>query len=221
MPPAKKPTRKERDRQRNIDEILRAAESVFAEQGYEGARMADIAARAEFSVGYLYQTWDGKVDLYQSLLESKFKEFKSCVEGGIGSTTDPYQQINILIDAHVTFVEKNKEFAKIYLVETSPAERRAFNAVGSRLRKAHTAYIKLVAKIFEKGVDKGIFAPHPPRDLALALEGMIFEFAKDHFRNDPSGDLTDRIDVMKRIFFNPVLANYTKNTKNKKETRKP
>jgi len=218
MARAKKISRKERERQRNVEEILRAAESVFAEKGYEGARMSDIAKRAEFSVGYLYQTWGGKEDLYESLIESKFRAFKNHVETGIAATFDPLEKINVLIDAHVEFMSNNKEFAKIYLVETTPAARRAFNAVGSRLRKAHTAYIKLVAEIFENGVKKGLFAAYPPRDLAIALEGMIFEFAKDHMRNDPDGDFTDRIDVMKKIFFNPVLAGAPKN---KKETGRP
>ena len=218
MAPVKKPTRKERERQRHVQEILRAAESVFAEKGYEGARMSDIAERAEFSVGYLYQTWQGKGDLYQSLVESKFREFKAHVESGIGSTTDPFEKINVLIDTHVEFIDKNKEFAKIYLVETSPAERRAFNAVGNRLSKAHTDYIGLVADIFERGIEKNFFVSLPPRDLAIALEGMIFEFAKDHFKNDPGGNFTDRIAVMKQIFFYPVLA---KTPKPKKESMKP
>lgn len=218
MARSKKISRKERERLQHVEEILGAAESVFAEKGYDGARMNDIAKRAEFSVGYLYQTWGGKEDLYESLIESKFKKFKNHVENGIAATSDPLEKINVLIDAHVEFMDKNKEFAKIYLVETTPAARRAFNAVGSRLRKAHTAYIELVAEIFESGVKKGLFAAYPPRDLAIALEGMIFEFAKDHIRNNPEGDFTDRIDVMKMIFFNPVLANAPEH---KKETRKP
>jgi AcrR family transcriptional regulator len=218
MASEKKITRKERDRQRHAEEILKAAESVFAEKGYEGARMSDIAERAEFSVGYLYQTWEGKGDLYRSLVESKFEAFKMHVENGINSTTDPFDKVNVLIDAHAEFIEENKEFAKIYLVETSPAEIRAVNAVGNRLKKAHTDYLILVANIFKNGVDKKIFTALPPRDLALALEGMIFEFAKDHFRNNPNGDFTNRIEVMKQIFFSPVLANAPKS---KKETRKP
>jgi AcrR family transcriptional regulator len=221
MARAKKISRKERERRRHVEEILKAAESVFAEKGYDGARMSDIAKHAEFSVGYLYQSWGSKEDLYESLVESKFKAFKTHVENGIAAASDPLDKINVLIDAHVEFMGNNKEFAKIYLVETTPAARRAFNAVGSRLKNAHTGYIKLVAEIFENGIKQGLFTTHPPRDLAIALEGMIFEFAKDHIRNDPEGDFTDRIDVMKQIFFSPVLAKPTTPIKNKKETKKP
>ena len=74
MATSKKITRKEREKERYKTEILHAAESVFSEKGYERARMSDIALEAEFSVGYLYQTWESKEDLYVSLFESKITE---------------------------------------------------------------------------------------------------------------------------------------------------
>ena len=86
-------TRRERERHRHIGEILDAAETVFAEKGYEGARMNDIARKAEFSVGYLYQTWDSKEDLYVSLVESKFKAFREL----IGDKLDERQKITLLM----------------------------------------------------------------------------------------------------------------------------
>ncbi|UCG52852.1 MAG: TetR/AcrR family transcriptional regulator [Candidatus Latescibacterota bacterium] len=215
MTPAKKISRKERERQQHMTEILQVAESVFAEKGYDRTRMSDIAKKAEFSVGYLYQTWEGKEDLYYSLVESKFKEFKRFVQDKIRSASDPYEQIDVLIDAHANFIEQNKAFAKIYLVETSPAEMRILNTVGIRLRRAHTHYLRLVEQIFADGIKKGTYASLPPRDLAVALEGMIFAFARDYLRNSSNNDFTHRIDNMKRIFFHSVL----KNTRGKPKER--
>ncbi len=206
MASTKKVSRKERERRRHTEEILLAAEAVFAEKGYDGTRMSDIAERAEFSVGFLYQMCNGKEDLYQSLLESKFKEFKKFVENEIESTSDPFEEINTLIDAHVRFIEENRAFAKIYLVETSPAEIRAFKRLGNRLRNAHTEYLTLVTGIFEKGIQNGVFTPLPPRDLALALEGAIFAFARDYLRESSERSFADMAEVMKRIFFYPVVS---------------
>ncbi len=201
----KKTPRKERERQRNIGEIFKAAETVFAEKGFEGARMSDIAKQAEFSVGYLYQIWEGKDDLYSSLVESKDREFKSYVEQQIASADDPLGQISALIDAHVDFISENTAFAKILLVETSPAEMHVIRTVGSRFRRAHTGYLKLVETIIANGTNTGIFVALPPGDLALAVEGTVFSFAKDHFRNSPGKDFTGRSDAMKRILFHLLL----------------
>jgi AcrR family transcriptional regulator len=209
--------RREREKQRHIDEMLEAAESVFAEKGYERARMSDIAKKAEFSVGYLYQTWDGKEDLYVSLIESKFREFKNFIEEKIDAASGPAEQIDVLVDAHVDFIDQNKAFARLYLVETPPAEMHALSKLGGRLRRAHASHLHRVEKIFDRGVRNGVFIPVRPRDLALALEGIIFAFAKDHLRNSPNTGFVRRGEVMKRIFFDSILR---KTLEPKKETRR-
>lgn len=50
--------------------ILAAAETVFAEQGYEGARIADIAKRAKCSVGAVYFRFKDKDALFFAIAES-------------------------------------------------------------------------------------------------------------------------------------------------------
>jgi AcrR family transcriptional regulator len=200
----KQRTRRERDRERRIGEVLDAAEAVFAEKGYERARVSDIARRAEFSVGYLYQTWKGKEDLYVSLIEAKFREFKSYLEEKIQAAPGPTEQIEVLIDAHLAFIDRNKRFAKLFLVETYPPERRILTSLGTHLKRVHADYLDLVAGIFERGVKRGVFAPVEPRDLALALEGMLTAFVKHHVATSPSADLTRKGRVMKQIFFEPV-----------------
>jgi AcrR family transcriptional regulator len=206
MASEKKAPRKQRERKRHIGEIFKAAETVFAEKGFEGARMSDIARQAEFSVGYLYQIWEGKDDLYSSLVESKFHEFKKYVEEQIASSTEPLDQINALIDAHVDFINENNAFAKIVLVETSPAEMHIIRTVGTRFRRAHTNYLRIVEKIIANGAGRGVFVALPPWDLTLAIEGTVFSFAKDHFRNSPGKEFRSRSDAMKQILFRLLLA---------------
>ncbi len=61
-------TRKEREALRHRSAILEAAESLFAEQGFHATTVQMIADAAEFSVGYLYKHFDGKEDLYRTLV---------------------------------------------------------------------------------------------------------------------------------------------------------
>lgn len=50
--------------------LLEAAELVFAEKGYEGARLQDIAARAGCSVGAVYFRFKDKNALFSAIAES-------------------------------------------------------------------------------------------------------------------------------------------------------
>ncbi|MDE1167787.1 MAG: TetR/AcrR family transcriptional regulator [Pseudomonas sp.] len=55
-------------RQKNIEKILLAAEQVFAENGFAGAAMADIALQAELPRANLNYYFSTKEDLYREVL---------------------------------------------------------------------------------------------------------------------------------------------------------
>lgn len=49
--------------------VLEAAAAVFAEQGFEGARVAQIAKAAGLSVGAIYNHWQSKAELLAAVVE--------------------------------------------------------------------------------------------------------------------------------------------------------
>jgi AcrR family transcriptional regulator len=200
-----KPTRKERERARHRSEIIDAAERVFAEKGYERARMSDIADEAEFSVGFLYQTWENKEDLYVSMLESKMIEFKKHVQERIKGGITPLEQIGLLIESSVDFVDEHKGFARLILASDSPTLDNVWGPVRNRIKKLNDAHHQFFEKVFAEGIKDGTFVDVPPRDLALALDGVIFAFAKDHLRNTPDKSFVQRGDVIKKVFLQSVL----------------
>ena len=64
------PTRREREREARRQAMLDAARTVFAEKGYENARLDEIAERAEFGKGTLYNYFEGgKEDILFALFE--------------------------------------------------------------------------------------------------------------------------------------------------------
>src|SRR3954454_13961534 len=56
----------ERSKKR-VQKIVDAASLVFAEEGYEAATMEGIAARAETSIGSIYQFFPNKLSLFNAL----------------------------------------------------------------------------------------------------------------------------------------------------------
>ncbi len=56
------------------EKILRAAVAEIADRGYEHARLVDIAARAELTVGSVYTWFKNKSDLFNAALEFSLKE---------------------------------------------------------------------------------------------------------------------------------------------------
>ncbi|MCI5131850.1 MAG: TetR/AcrR family transcriptional regulator, partial [Candidatus Electrothrix sp. EH2] len=66
--PKNKPSRREREKQRQRKDMLEAAEQLFAEKGYHNASMQEIAEQAEFAVGTLYKFFKNKEDMYRALM---------------------------------------------------------------------------------------------------------------------------------------------------------
>ena len=55
-------------RRKNVEKILLAAEKIFAEQGYAGTKMADIALHAELPRSNLHYYFTTKEELYREVL---------------------------------------------------------------------------------------------------------------------------------------------------------
>jgi len=60
---------REQRRARTRDELLDAATRVFAEKGFHGASVDDVAASAGYTTGAVYSNFAGKEDLFLSAFE--------------------------------------------------------------------------------------------------------------------------------------------------------
>ncbi|MBW2268130.1 MAG: TetR/AcrR family transcriptional regulator [Deltaproteobacteria bacterium] len=59
--------------------ITEAAERVFAQKGTDASRMREIAAEAGISLGTLYGVIDGKESLFQTIHQTRMREFLDCI----------------------------------------------------------------------------------------------------------------------------------------------
>jgi len=62
----------EAEKQERIEQILKAARTLFVKKGYLGATMRDIAQEAELSTGAIYVYFSGKDEIYAKVCEEAF-----------------------------------------------------------------------------------------------------------------------------------------------------
>lgn len=60
---------RERRRQQTRDVLIAAATEVFAERGFDGTSLEEIAERAGFTRGAIYKNFSGKEELYFAVIE--------------------------------------------------------------------------------------------------------------------------------------------------------
>src|SRR4029077_18885673 len=93
------------------DRLLAAAVEVFVEQGYEGARVQDIARAAGLTTGAIYANFRGKEDLLfdaigaradaemtSMLAEAQGREVRELLEVLGDRLVQPREQVPLLID---------------------------------------------------------------------------------------------------------------------------
>ena len=86
-------TRREREKLRHRDEILAAAETLFAQKGFHGTTVEEVAARAEFAVGTVYNFFPSKDDLYRSLLQIRCEQLAAEGNALLDCAEDPLAEV--------------------------------------------------------------------------------------------------------------------------------
>ena len=83
--------------------IFRAAGRLFAERGYEGTRLDDVAAAAGVTKPIVYRHFDSKKALYMALLEKHEADLPSFLEG---TRRDP--TFHAILEVWLDYVRENQ-----------------------------------------------------------------------------------------------------------------
>ena len=101
------------------DRLLRAAADVFAERGYDGTRVADIAAAAGVSNGALYSHFDSKAELLVGALREHGRRMLADL-----FAADPDRSITELLLIIGRWLPRRREPSGYLIVEALVSARR-------------------------------------------------------------------------------------------------
>src|SRR5687767_12383789 len=73
---------------RTRERLLDAAAEVFAERGFAGASIDEIAVRAGHTKGAVYSNFEGKDDLFLALIDSRLAVKAAELDDGFDGVTD-------------------------------------------------------------------------------------------------------------------------------------
>jgi len=91
------------------ERLVEAATQVFAERGYEGARVEQIADAADVSPGLLYRHFEGKQELYTEILQLANRELMAHLTQAAAPDLPTSERVRRGLDAFFTFVESHRQ----------------------------------------------------------------------------------------------------------------
>jgi TetR/AcrR family transcriptional regulator len=192
--------RKGREHFAHRKEILWAAEKLFAAKGFFPTTMSEIAQKAEFGTGTLYKYFKSKEDLYFTLIDEKTEEVNQLVRAELSQKSPALERIERVLLLQFEFIEKNKDFFRIYISERNRFEWTVKDELGREIHEKMVAYIDLLARVMRQGIKEGVFKSKDPVDLAHALVGITNSFVFEWLIAPRRYPLISKIDTVLDIF---------------------
>jgi AcrR family transcriptional regulator len=177
--------------------LIRSAEKIFARDGFEAAKLEEIAAEAGYTRGAFYANFDSKEDLFFALLEGEVSSRINTVERMTRSVQEPEAKVLAFREFFLTISQDRRwsllalEF-KLFAVR-HPEVKTRLAAMNRRLVKSR---IGILRDIIE---GTGRKLPITPAAVAMSLSAVANALGLEH--------MLDR-GLMPESALKQILGNY-------------
>jgi len=160
---------------------LSAAAALFAERGFDGVSVAEVARLARANKALINYHFGGKLQLYRTIVREMFAELLSRLEPLRADPRPPDQLLRELIAIVGDSANRRRP-------QLSRMMLREVIAGGPHLDQEVLVYpmraFSVVREIIERGVRERVFRPVDPIMTHLSLlGGLVFFFATADFRS--------------------------------------
>lgn len=171
------PRRRDEARALFRNAILEAAEAVFAERGFHGARIQDIAERARIAVGTVYNHFEQKDQVLVALLEERTEEMVEQLAPVRGDPKPFPARLTARVARVLGYVEAHRAF---FTIATEHGLFASGVPSGAPASSRHLRQLKKFRGVFQalvqEGVSSGDLEPLEGDALVRFLGGTIRAF---------------------------------------------
>jgi len=204
--------RKEREKERRRQQIIVAAKRVFSEKGFNKATMEDIAHEAELSPGTLYLYFKNKEELYASLSLRILQYLHIRVEHANKEDLAPEQKMDALVEAmYDVYAFDPLILINMFHLQSSETLKNLSPKLMSEIEELSRKSIGAIARIFEQGIDSGLFIDRHPvamADIFWALfSGVILWTTSKKIFNEEKDYLKDTLKIAFEVFSRGIEKN--------------
>lgn len=136
-------------------EIIIAAEQLFAEEGFDGTSVRDIAKVANVNIAMISYYFGSKEKLLESLLLYRVNSMRLTLESVSQENISPVEKMNKLIATYVKRIHANRCVYQIIHFELSNKKREINFKEFIQLKKENLGFIEAIVK---EGQEKGIYS---------------------------------------------------------------
>ena len=159
-------------RDESVHRILEAAMETFAEVGYEGARVDEIAKRAGVNKAMIYYRIGDKRTLYEEVLHDVFGNTIERISENIQDDLSPEEKFKIYIANLAKTMEQHPCFPRIMMREVASGWTHFSEAAVKDI----AGILVIIRTIIDEGVKEGVFIDINPVIVHLMTIGTMLLF---------------------------------------------
>jgi AcrR family transcriptional regulator len=161
------------DPERVRRDILDVATREFAERGYSGARVDEIAAKTATSKRMIYYYFRDKEGLYIAVLEEAYARIRQIERGLNLEGLAPADALRRLAEFTFDYQNANPDFVRIVMVEN--IHNGVHLARSERIESLNVSVITVLEDVYRRGVEDGVFRPGlDALDLHMTISALSF-----------------------------------------------
>ncbi len=159
---------------KTAEKILTAARAVFAENGYSGTHVDEIAQRAGVNKATLYYQIGDKDTLYANVIHQVLGNIAAGIAESVARVDSPEEKLKVYINSLADAVDKNPEMPPIMMREVASGGAHLPIIVIEDM----VAVISILLSILEQGKKKGVFIEVAPFLIHMMIMGTILFYTK-------------------------------------------
>jgi len=153
------------------EHIINTAIELFAERGYEGTSIRDLAAKADVNIAMINYYFGSKDKLFEALIEYKASYIKERLEEIINNTTkSDIEKIDLVIEIYVNRLLSQHSYHRIIHQELMLQQREGIH---NSIIKLFSLNLQIIKNIIEDGIKKKVFKKVDPELTVSSITGTI------------------------------------------------
>ena len=163
--------------------ILAAAKAEFARLGLGGARVDEIAEKAEANKRMIYHYFGNKEDLFSAVLEDAYLDIRTAEQELQLDDLPPDEAMRTLVRFTWDYYLGNPEF--IRLVNSANLHKGKHLEGADKVKDASRRYVAMIQSILDRGVAAGLFRDGVDAgQLNITIAAIGYYYLTNHFTGE-------------------------------------